>query len=83
MMIKLPKLNGAFGEIEGNIDPNVKIVYVIRLTETVIPMPNSDLSANFTMPEHFCIGSISGMFLKSISDVLKEVYKKVTHISLI
>lgn len=76
MMIMLPKLNGSFGEIKDDFDSNMRIVFVIRLTETAIPMPDSDTTAKLTMPEHFCIGSIPGAILKSILNVLKEVYYK-------
>lgn len=52
---------------------DARYVYFIRLTETGLPPFERQEDANAELPDYFLVGSLSGKFLSSVDNLLREV----------
>lgn len=73
-IITLPELHVHFGCMIGDLNPDLRYLYFIKNTNSVIPVYDLVEEADFLMPSHFLIGNITGCLIKTFEKELENIW---------
>jgi len=73
--VKRTILKACVGDFPADVDPVPEhFVYFIRITDNMVPMPNSAAEADDEMPAYFDIGVVTGHSLEMLEQLLTQVH---------
>lgn len=73
-IITLPELHVHFGCMIGNLNEDLRYLYFVKNTNSIIPVYDLAEEANFYMPSQFLIGNKFGCLVKSMSKELENIW---------
>lgn len=73
-IITLPELHIHFGCMIGNLNVNLRYLYFVKNTNSIIPVYDLEEEADFYMPSHFLIGNKGGCLIKFLEKELENVW---------
>jgi hypothetical protein len=75
-IVQVPILHCFFGEIDNsdNILTDQQMIYILRSSDTAIPVFQSRDSCWAAFPRHVIVGSLQGEFLLTMARMLKDVF---------
>lgn len=73
-IITLPELHVHFGCMIGNLNANLRYLYFVKNTNSIIPVCDLIEEANFYMPSQFLIGNKSGCLVNSMAKELENIW---------
>ncbi|VVC32081.1 Dynein heavy chain, domain-2,Dynein heavy chain domain,Dynein heavy chain, domain-1,Dynein heavy chain, P- [Cinara cedri] len=73
-IITLPELHVHFGCMIGNLNADLRYLYFVKNTNSIIPVCDLIEEANFYMPSQFLIGNKSGCLVNSMIKELENIW---------
>lgn len=73
-IITLPELHVHFGCMIGNLNEDLRYLYFVKNTNSIIPVYDLAEEADFYMPSQFLIGNKSGCLVKSMGNELENIW---------
>ena len=72
--VRRTRLNACIGDFPPDVDPPPEqFVYFARVSDSMVPVPNSAAEADDQMPAYFDIGVVSGHSLEMLQLLLTQV----------
>lgn len=63
-----------FGCITNNLNPDLRYMYFVKNTNSIIPVCDLEEEADFCMPSYFLIGSKTGCLIKLMKNELEYIW---------
>lgn len=73
-IITLPELHIHFGCITNNLNPDLRYMYFVKNTNSIIPVCDLAEEADFCMSSYFLIGSKAGCLIKLMENELEHIW---------
>lgn len=73
-IITLPELHVHFGCMVGNLNADLRYLYFVKNTNSIIPVYDLEEEADFYMPSQFLIGNKSGCLIKTMEKELEKIW---------